>query len=485
KLYLIGVGFIFIDVVVFRAVLNYENRYNEIFMVGYSTIIVVLLDNPGKLILFLLTALSTLVMITIRQTQAGLEITNDTIMAYLNTSIAFFCVYYFTAVYRNALLANVDKLKEYSRTLEEQEKEIIQQRDEIFRNRQLLRATIDSLPLFIGLIDMNGKYLIANSLYEKTFNKPVREIETLHYTSVLPPNIRKIHEPLIKEGLKGNSPKFNEQVKMPDGRNIHTLGRYIPIYDSNKVQFALAVYVINITDLKTTEKKLIELNKTKNRLLSIISHDIKGPLNSLKGMMSIRDTMSEKEFEEFNNKLSIQLGKVTFNIDNLLNWAKTQMEGFKSKPEKVNIETILEQNIDLYKEDLEAKNIALTSSHVVTSEAWVDQESLKLVVRNLLSNAIKFTPEKGTIEVISSEGPDEIIIDIIDSGVGISEARIKELQAGAKSIKSESGTLGESGTGLGLSLSIDLIKLNKGKLMLTNNKTTGTTARIILPKNKS
>ena len=481
--YFITISIIFINFIAFRSALLHHNRYNEVFMVGFSALIIIVCDNPMRSIYFIITTLSTLGMITARKWVEHLPIDNDTIMAYINTIISFTSVYFFISIFKNDLINSVDQVKMYSNELEKHELQIIRQRDELFANRQLLRATIDSLPVFIGLIDMKGNYLVANSLYEKTFDIPVNEIEGKHYTEILPPNILKTHIPLITKGFEGKSPTFNEITELPNGNSIHSLGKYIPIFDAHEKQFALAVYVIDITKLKNTEEKLISLNETKNRLLSIISHDVKSPLNSLKGILSINEVMSPEEMVMFNQRITKQLDTVTFNIDNLLNWAKTQMDGFNITPEKVEINSIVDGCIDLFSEDLKSKKIVLTFNHVGQSIGYADKEALNLVIRNILSNAIKFTPENGTIEIITSESTDEVIIDIIDSGDGISEDKIAELKKGADSLKSDAGTEGEIGTGLGLSLSIHLIKLNKGKLLLNNNKRLGTTARIILPRN--
>lgn len=481
--YFISISILFINFIAFRSVLIHHNRYNEVFMVGFSALIIIVCDNPMRTIYFVLTTLSTIGMITARKWIDDLAIDNDTIMAYINTIVSFASVYFFTSIFKNDLINSANQLKLYSDELEKHELKIIRQRDELFANRQLLRATIDSLPVFIGLIDMEGKYLVANSLYEQTFNIPVDEIEGKNFKDILPDNILKTHTPLISKGLKGKSPTFSEVTEFPDGKVIHSIGKYIPIFDAHNKQFALAVYVVDNTRQKNTEGKLRALNQTKNRLLSVISHDVKSPLNSLRGLLTINESMSPSEIKDYNNKIAKQLDSVTFNIDNLLNWAKSQMDGFNISPEKIDIESLVESCIEIFHVDIKRKNIILTRNHVEDSIAIVDKEALNLVVRNLMSNAIKFTPTNGTIEVITSQSTDEVIIDIIDSGKGIPFEKIKELKEGASSLTSESGTDGELGTGLGLSLSIHLVKLNGGKLLLNKNSRLGTTARIILPKN--
>lgn len=140
--YLLGFGIIFVDFVTFRAVFNFQNRYNEVFLIGMSTLMVVLLENPAKIIFFSIVVISTLAMITTRQILADLPIGSDTIMAYLNTTIAFTAVYFFINIFKEEQLRSVKKMEEFSEALKRQEKEITKQRDELFASRQLLRLSL-------------------------------------------------------------------------------------------------------------------------------------------------------------------------------------------------------------------------------------------------------------------------------------------------------------------------------------------------------
>ena len=481
KYYFIGLGLIFIDLVTFRAVFNFQNRYNEVFLIGFSTLTVVLLENPAKSIFFIFIALSTLAMITVRQLLADLPITNDIIMAYMNTLVAYSCIYFFINIFKKEQLRSVEVLEHYSKELEEKEKEIIKQRDEIFANRLLLRSTLDSLPLFISMLDMDGKFLIANSKYEKALKKPISEIEGRHYRELLPSDMMDTHESHIIKGLAGETIEFEDTTSLKSGRLIHSIGKYIPIFDAHNNQVALAIYVVDITKLKQTEAELISLNDTKNKLLSIISHDIRSPLNSLKGLLSITSEMDESTFETYTAKIATQLEVVTFSLDNMLNWAKTQMDGFSINPEEVSLNKLIDDCLPLFEERIKEKNIVIVPLKQKDLNVYVDPESLKLVIRNVLSNALKYTPNEGKIELDVVNDYDQLILNIIDNGIGISDENIKQLNEGITSVSSRKGTNGEKGTGLGLSLSIEILNKNNGELKLARNKV-GTTAQIILPK---
>ncbi|MEQ8476060.1 PAS domain-containing sensor histidine kinase [Fulvivirga sp.] len=481
RYYLLGFGLVFVDLVTFRAVFNFQNRHNEVFLIGISTLMVVLLDNPAKSIFFLLTVISTIAMITTRQIIAGLPIGNDTFMAYLNTIVAFGCVYFFINIFKEEQLRSVSKIEEFGEELQRQEKEILKQRDELFASRQLLRSTLDSIPVFISMIDMKGKYLIANSRYGEVFNMPISEIEGKHYSEILPESLLKTHRHLISQGLSGIGLEFDEIAEINEQNIIHSLGKYIPVYDSRNEQIALAVYAVDVTKLKQTEAELLSLNDTKNRLLSVISHDIRAPLNSLKGIINISGNITQENLSQFISKVNTRLTSVTFNLDNLLNWAKGQMEGITIKPEVVDVKALIDQNIALVADYAETKKVKIKSIGSADLKAFVDSESLSLVMRNILNNAIKFSPEHAEVEISAEKTVTCIKIAVSDKGEGMDNTQIQHLASGASALVSQDGTAGEKGTGLGLALSQDLVIKNKGQMKIEGIKGKGTTVEICIP----
>ncbi len=476
--YFISVCIIFINLIAFRSVMLHNNRYNEVFMVGFSALIIIVCDNPTKTIYFVLTTLSTLAMITMRQLWHDLPIDSNSYMAFINTIVSFACIFYFTSIYKKDLLDSVLQIEQNNQELEEKEQKIIKQRDEITANQRLLRSTIDSLPLFIGMLDMDGNYLIANTKYQKTFGVARSEIEGKHYKEILSLDILKTHNELVEKGLKGEGLSFDEITNLPNGEKINSYGKYVPVYNADNEQFALAVYVVDITKLKETESQLITLNDTKDRLLGIIGHDIRGPLNSLKGLLSVSRTLEESTFIEYTEKIAAHLSVVTFSLDNLLNWAKTQMDGFTINPKEVVICRIINNCLSLFEEDLKEKRISIVRDTSQKPIIWADVDCITLVIRNLLSNAIKYSPKGSDIKFDFTLNNDLLTLDIVDYGIGIEETDITQLQMGAASLVSKIGTSGEKGTGLGLSLCKKILAKNYGELHLIRNKDCGTTARI-------
>jgi len=484
KHYFTIISNLFIIVTIYKSISLGQNRYNEVFMIGFSALLIMIFDNPAKAIYFVTWALLTLGMVTWREMYNDNFPSSDTLMGYINTIAGFLCIYFFTSLYKRDLMKSNRMLEITSRELDEKSNEVIRQRDEIYANKQFLRAAIDSLPVFIALLDMEGKYLIANSRYEEVFGMPIEEIEGRDYKEVLSAEIKRTHDDMVARGLNGEELEFEERSELPNGENIEVMGKYLPVRNKENEQFALAVYVVDVTKLKQAEARLIVANNDKNRLLSLISHDIKSPLNSLQGLIDLADNLKEDEMKGFIKKVSKKLSMVSFSLDNLLNWAKAQMDGFKIKPRTIKISGLIEQSIALFDDKLNKKHIKVeTMLNNSEPDCWIDEESTKLVIRNILSNAIKFTPNEGSVQIEINEDRNYTILSITDSGEGISDDCIQRLKEGAQYVKSTTGTIGEQGTGLGLSLSFEIMKKNNGRMELFNNKDkSGATVRLYFPK---
>jgi signal transduction histidine kinase len=216
-------------------------------------------------------------------------------------------------------------------------------------------------------------------------------------------------------------------------------------------------------------RALMEVNGTRTKILSIISHDLRSPINGLKQLLDIRKKklLTVEEEEEVVSLLSHQIQQTESFLNDLLQWANTQMDGMVAQPGNVNVVEVV--NTVLEHLDYQLKSKFLVVKHVwgPTNQhfAWVDTHHLKIILQNLLGNAIKFTPEYGKIRVFYTLTPTNIACHIEDSGTGINEAQ-QELINGQEDarIPSMVGTSNEKGTGLGLLLVKQFLALNGAKM---------------------
>ncbi|PQJ15282.1 tetratricopeptide repeat-containing sensor histidine kinase [Aureicoccus marinus] len=239
----------------------------------------------------------------------------------------------------------------------------------------------------------------------------------------------------------------------------------------------------NYANQKEANKKLSQLNDSKDKLFSIISHDLISPVNTLKEMLTLyRDNvLSESEVLESIPRLKSRVDMSSFALNNLLYWAQTQMSGFHANPVEVDLKKRAQMTCSFFNEDIENKNISLNCEIPVGYKARFDVNHLDVILRNLVSNAIKFTPEGGEIQFRITELDNRIAFEVINEGVSIPTEVIQALEDD-QTYSSSPGTRQEKGTGVGLKIAKELTELNGGEFELVTPGVDGTTVRIYLPK---
>ncbi len=226
---------------------------------------------------------------------------------------------------------------------------------------------------------------------------------------------------------------------------------------------------------------LKKLNADKDRFFSIIGHDLRGPLLSLRGISKkvnflIRQNRM-KEVYQLGESIEESTEQVTKLLDNLLNWALVQKGRFPHHPGSYKVHTIVQGMCEVYQTTADLKNITLRNLTNVDHHAFIDRNAMSTVVRNLIDNAMKFTDPSGEIKIESSIKENEILLRIVDSGKGISPEildKIFEFSADRKKIG--------KGTGLGLVLCKELIEMNKGSISVESEIGEGTTFIIKMPR---
>ncbi|WMN10854.1 HAMP domain-containing sensor histidine kinase [Marivirga salinae] len=239
---------------------------------------------------------------------------------------------------------------------------------------------------------------------------------------------------------------------------------------------------INKNELGLEVQKVDELNKVKNKLFSIISHDLRGPIVSLKGILSLykKGGISEEEFKQLTNNLENEFDSSSYLLDNLLAWSKTQLQGLEIKKTTINLHEELLIIKKLFESQLKAKKIDLVISITDNENVLVDKESIQIVFRNIISNAIKFTPFGGKISISSKIHNDEMIkLEVSDSGIGIPPEKLQQLFEISKDTLI--GTSSSNGAGIGLLLVKEFVELNDGQVTVDSILGKGTSFRILLP----
>ena len=236
--------------------------------------------------------------------------------------------------------------------------------------------------------------------------------------------------------------------------------------------------------IATQNKQLSETIQLKNRIFSVISHDLRSPVVNILYMLNL---LKEKEYKEkydtFANS-SIQYAQQVISLlENMLVWGRGQEEKIKYTPEKLNLADIILTNLSIFKETADKKEISVNFTQVGNTTAIFDKDLLDIIIRNLLSNAVKYTHRGGRISILLKDKTHEngeILLKICDNGIGISAGKQKNIFT-SEEINSTPGTENEKGTGLGLKLCLELVRINKGTISVESKEGEGTCFVITLP----
>lgn len=236
------------------------------------------------------------------------------------------------------------------------------------------------------------------------------------------------------------------------------------------------------------KEALIELNSTKDKFFSIISHDLRGPVNNISGLVSLTryylDDENIEDLRDMLNKMERSTERLVKLLDNLLHWALLQRGHFPYDPESLGIKDILVEVTDMFDDMATSKDIRLDLQLEEDFDLFVDKNTTSTMFRNLLSNAIKFTETGGQIQVSAMKNGKAGIIKFVDNGVGMPDAKLKVLFELNDKITTK-GTSGETGLGLGLQLVYDFVQLNKGKIEVESQEGKGTSFSVHLPLSAS
>ncbi|WP_372754856.1 ATP-binding protein [Labilibaculum sp.] len=235
--------------------------------------------------------------------------------------------------------------------------------------------------------------------------------------------------------------------------------------------------------LKDSEDKLRTANDTKDKMFSLIAHDLRGAIgnisNGLRMMLTDKDlNLSEEDKTEFLQSLFHSADNSFELLENLLVWAKNQTSTISANLKMVDASSIISSNIGLAAELAKIKSINLSATSNPFVDVYIDWNMINTVLRNLISNAIKFTNKGGRIEVKSEIGEYFVKISVIDNGIGMMPEQIENIYEG----KTTDGTANEKGTGLGITLCRDFLVKNHGELMVESEVDKGSTFSFIIPR---
>lgn len=340
----------------------------------------------------------------------------------------------------------------------------------------------------------------SEALLEKTFSQILEKQNKFEAALVHYKNYVKLHDQLYtdnaqtklkEEQVRQNVVTFQKEKTLAEREANLLAGR-------NKLYLGLAatlVFILGIGTyfyfqlkqikerLSTQNLQLQQLNTTKDKFFGIIAHDIRSPIAALDGVGDQMNYYLKKEdkgkLERLAGRVDVTAKRLSSLLDNLLNWALLQQGVIPYHPRPIKVRELASQTMEMFENNAESKSIACNINIDKDLEVFGDESAMSTILRNLVSNAIKFTPHGGSVSISTEVKQDKVFIKINDTGTGISAEKISKLFTLDK--KSERGTAGEKGTGLGLTLVKELAELNRGSIQVTSHKDKGSSFIIALP----
>jgi len=272
---------------------------------------------------------------------------------------------------------------------------------------------------------------------------------------------------------------------------------YLEAYGTNQLDNPLIKSVVlNVRDIterkhaeqiiKENEIRLKELNATKDKLFSIIAHDLRSPFSAILGFSKLlidnTEDFEAAETEKYLGIINSSAKNTLILLDNLLNWAKSQTGQLIYKSEKINLSSTFRDLLEISNSIAKIKNISLNYIQTDDIEVYADVNMLNIVLRNLIFNAIKFTNSNGEIVIYAVKNQNNIEITISDNGVGMNEETRNKLFK-IDSIIKTAGTADEKGSGLGLILCKEFIEKQGGEIWVESELGKGSDFKFTLPLN--
>lgn len=228
--------------------------------------------------------------------------------------------------------------------------------------------------------------------------------------------------------------------------------------------------------------ELEKVNQLKDRIFSIIAHDLRGPLVNLSEILKMvsYNQVSQEEFEKISPELSKDIIYTTDLLENILHWSRSQLQGFGIQKEFFNVRNIIINEINYHLPAATLKKINILHDVFPNEIAYADVLMFQIVIRNIINNAVKFCNEGCEIVITASYQRNHMLkICIKDNGVGIPKATMEKLFKDEN--VSSRGTQNEKGTGLGLMICKDFMSRNDGEISVSSEVGKGTTFCVLVP----
>ncbi len=372
--------------------------------------------------------------------------------------------------------------------------ESINTKNKLKKSKYFAENIIDTANTIIVTLNTDAKILNFNKFAENITGYKKEEVIGKNWFDIFIPendkkNIPRVFNTALKEIEKVST--YVNPILTKNRKKLQISWSNNTLKDENQNIIGILSIGMDISErintqkaLEKSQKHLKELNSTKDKFFSIIAHDLRNPFNSILGFSElIYEMTSNQKYDNIQNysKLLNISAKQSLNLlNNLLHWSRIQTGKIKFNPIEVNINSIIQNTLDLLKTNINEKNIQV--EQIINAELNIEADKFMLstILRNLISNAIKYSHFNDKILIKTTKKDTELIISVSDNGLGIPQKNIDKLFKIEHSISTK-GTNNEKGTGLGLILCKEFVEKHNGKIWTKSQINKGTTFSFSLP----
>ncbi|MEP6682998.1 MAG: PAS domain S-box protein [Parafilimonas sp.] len=363
-------------------------------------------------------------------------------------------------------------------TAQKEVEHLHQKKAEVEKNLSISRKFfydfMENTHLLAWIVDKNGFIHYMNSSFADSFkiekNATGKNILDI-YSEEIAQEYFENNKTIIEEGIT------LEKVEKKFAKNSIPY-KIIKFPISFKNELMVACWGIDISEQIAVQDHLTQLNQNKNKIVSVIAHDVHGPLgvnaSFLDTIIVDYKILAEEEILKYLKMLKTGISKCYTLSEELLVWARGQLKSTVCKPVALDTNTEITKVIDTLKQVAEEKGIAINTALCVACKTYADPDMFAIALRNFISNAIKFSNPKSKIIVSSAVINQELKISVTDTGVGLKKDTINKLN-NKLNYESSSGTKGEKGSGLGLIIAKDYIERNNGEMYIESEQGKGST----------
>lgn len=379
----------------------------------------------------------------------------------------------------------IDQLKGRVNVLEYENKKLKKNIIEISQAKELYLKIFENFPAFIWRSGLDMKCNYFNKTWLEFTGRTMAQESGNGWTEgVHPDDFELCLKTYVSSFEKKEEFVMEYRMKNKYGSYawIRDFGR--PFYDLDNSFLGYLGSCYDITENKNNEQVLLEMNATKDKFFSIISHDLRNPINTVIGLSDLleknvtkNDFHSVAEYAKHINQATRNIKKL---VQNLLEWSVSNSGRMEFNPSKIQLKSIVKVVLELSEEMFKQKKIAVEVNLVENDEVYIDKEMISTVIRNFLTNAIKFSHPNGLISITSERTDRFISLSVVDNGVGMSPEILTSLFKIGETI-SNKGTNNETGTGIGLLLCKEFIEKHQGKIEVESEEGKGSSFKFILP----